>query len=520
MQALTVIDKRLGPLGFTGVLLSSIAWLILALYLAPLVLALLLYWPPTGSLPFSLAWAASWTLVQALASAVLATVLGWPLGILAGFYSLRLAYFTALASLAPFMSPVVVAALGLRSLYEGTPLEFIARGWSGVIVLHAYFNIGLVALFVAAAAASTERSIIEHARLIGLRGPSLWLRVLIPLTARAAAYASLIVFIYSLTSAAPLVVKDARYKYYTIEAWLYTLYHGFPSSHGLIPVIALAEVAAVALVATLVVRVAERIEASPLAVRGRGYLPLRGPAKALAQAYSLCILVFLYAPIASLALEAVKANPSILFSRATAGPGLVGVVLNSLVYLAVVAAVSIPLGAAAATSKSLGVAALASIAVAPVAYGVTATIYYYRTLSSLLGVEATSRLLIILAHTAAALPLASRLLEAGKARVPREVEETMQLIGLRGAVYLSHWLRAVAPATITAAGFAAAASLGEFGASIVVSVPETWSLTVLVYKLIASGRFFSEACLAALLLEAMSLASIAIPLYIAIKRSS
>jgi thiamine transport system permease protein len=505
--------SRLGGWLDQAGLLGAAAWLVVLLYTLPIAYGVLVFWPPRlHGLPFSLSWVASWTVLQAAASASLAVAAGWPLGLLAGFYGHRAARAAVAASLAPFMSPVVVAALGLRALYQDTLLGFLTHGWTGVLALHSYFNIGLAAGFTAAAAASTERSVLEHARLLGLRGPGLWLRVLLPLTSRAALAAWLLAFLYSATSAGPLLVRGAAYKYYTVEAWLYTLYTGFPSMLGSVPLLAAGELAAAALFAALVSRASLGAEA-PLAARGAGILPLRGPSSLAASAYAATVTVYLYAPLAALALNARGASLELLASR-VGGPGLAGAVANSLLYASTVAALALPLGVAAAVRRGLGVAALSTVAVAPVAYGVSATLVYYHALSPLLGAAATSRLLIVLAHLAAALPLSTKLLEAAKNRMPGEVEDTMLLLGLRGLRLLLHWLRAAGPMAAVAAGFAAAASLGEFGATVVVSVPKTWSLTVLVYRLMGSGRLFHEACLAALVLEALSLASIALPLYL------
>ncbi len=501
-------------LGAPGRLLEAAAAVLLAAYVFPLVYGLLLF-PPSLGLPFSLGWAVVWTVLQAAAAASASMAVGWPLGVLAGFYGSRWAGVGVLLSLAPFMSPVVVAALGLRAAYMGTPLGFLAEGWSGVVALHAYFNIGLAASLTAAAAGEAEASVVEHAVLSGLRGPRLWLRVLLPLTARAAVHAWVVAFLYSATSAAPLLVAGAAYRYYTLEAWLYTLFHGFPGRLGSVVLLALVEVAAALLLGLAYQRLAAAARPAPLAARGMGLLRLRGFWRLAAAVYAAGVVVFLYAPLAALAANAAGASLDRLEAYASQGPGLAGAVANSLFYAAATAAAALPLGVAAAVRGGLGAASLATIAVTPVAYGVMATLVYYRSLEPLVGAAAASRLLILLAHQAAALPLASRALEAGLARVPGEVWEHATLLGLRGSRLLASLYGMLGPHAAAAAGLAAAASLGEFGATIVVSVPETWSLTVLTYRLMGSGRLFREACLSALILEALSLtvlAAAALPL--------
>jgi thiamine transport system permease protein len=416
------------------------------------------------------------------------------------------------------MSPVVVVALGLRSLYGRggllysfiPQLEFLAKGWTGVIALHSYFNIGLAAAVVAASASSVERSIIEHALVIGLRGWKLWRHLLIPTTAEAALYAWSLAFLYSYASAGPLMVEGAAYKYYTLEAWLYTLYSGFPNLAGLTASLALLELGLAAAIAASIVAFLGGLAALPIAVRGEGVIKPGRAARLVACIYSLIVISYLYSPLIALAFEASRASLRLLMEASSIGPGLGGAILNSAIYAAATVAISLPLGVSAAPSRAMAVATLSLIAVAPVAYGVTATLAYYHGLAGILGPVLASALLVITAHTASALPLTTRVLATAWERTPRELLEHMLTLGLRGLRLLHHWLRATRASVVIAAALAAAASLGEFGATLVVSIPKTWSMTVLVYHLYSSGRLLPEASLAALTLEAITASVLAI----------
>ncbi len=516
------------PLGSLGKALVALSWLVVVLYIAPVFVAVWLSWPPSTSPPFSLAWVLAWSIGQAVLSASLATLTGWPLGVLAGFYDSKLARIAVVASLAPFMSPVVAAAIGLRILYgEGglvsSHLGFtrlLAEGWTGVVTLHSYFNIGFAAAMTAAAAAATERSVVEQVELMGLRGPRLWLRALLPLTFRGALQAWGIAFLYSFASAAPLLVAGAAYRYYTLEAWLYSLYYGFPGVpglQGLAAVLALVELGLAVLFSAIIMYLLARGVPSPLAARGHGMLRLRGPYRVLAAIYTVLVIVYLYAPLLGIGWEAMGASLSELEKLSSMGPGLGGAVINSLAYAGFTVVLSLVLGLVVARGRVSSITALSLIAVTPVAYGVAAVITYYNALTRIMSPVAATVPLILLAHTAAALPLASRVLGEALARFPREITEHMLSIGLRGSKYLRHLLGSAAPSVAVAAGLAAAASLGEFGATLSVSVPRTWSLTILVYHIYAGGRFLAEASLAALILEALSLAAITISIIAARK---
>jgi thiamine transport system permease protein len=519
--------RRLGwnPLGLTGTIAFWAASILALLYTLPIPLSLLLNWPPRGTPPFSLPRVLAWTVGQAALSAAIAVAVGWPLGVVAGFYRSRAARLAVALSFAPFMSPVVVVALGLRSLYGrggllyslAPQLSLLARGWTGVVALHSYFNIGLAAAVTAAAASTVERSVVEHALAMGLRGLKLWRHLLIPATARAALYAWSLAFLYSYASAGPLMVEGAAYRYYTLEAWLYTLHAAFPSLSGLTAGLALLELGLAAAAASAVVAFQGGLAALPIAVRGEGVIELKEWPRITALLYSLAVIAYLYSPLAALAFEASRASLNLLLQASSIGPGLTGALLNSAAYASVTVALSLLLGVAIAPSRAMAVATLSLIAVAPVAYGVTATLAYYHNLSKLAGPVLASALLIVMAHTASALPLASRILATAWERTPRELLEHMLTLGLRGASLIRHWLHTARSAAAIAAALAAAASLGEFGATLVVSVPKTWSLTVLVYHFYSSGRMLPEASLAALILEAITAATLAV-VYLAASR--
>ena len=522
------MSSQWDPLGGLGKVLAALSWLVVMLYVAPVFVAAWLSWPPSSSPPFSLPWVLGWSIGQAALSASLATLAGWPLGVLAGFYDSRLARIAVAASLAPFMSPVVAAALGLRVLYgEGGIVSrylgfarVLAEGWTGVIALHSYFNIGFAAAMAAAAAAATDRSVVEQVEIMGFRGPRLWLRVLLPLTFRGALQAWGIAFLYSFASAAPLLVAGAAYKYYTLEAWLYSLYYGFPGApglQGLAAMLALVELGLAALFSATIVYLLARGVPSPLAARGHGVLRLRGLYRLAAALYTILVLAYLYAPVLGIGWEAMGASISELERLSSIGPGLGGAIANSIAYAVFTVASSLVLGLVVARGRASSITALSLIAVTPVAYGVAAVIAYYNALSRIMSPAAATVPLILLAHIAAALPLSSRVLGEALARLPREVAEYMLSIGLRGSRYLRHLLGSAAPSIAVAAGLAAAASLGEFGATLSVSVPRTWSLTILVYHIYASGRFLAEASLAALILEALSLGTITISIIAARK---
>jgi ABC-type Fe3+ transport system permease subunit len=480
----------------------------MAAYVAPAAyLAVHARLPAGARPPFSISWVLSWTVLQAALAASIAVALGWPLGVLAGFYAFKPASALRVAGLPVFMAPSVAIVLGFRGVYRGllggTPLRILATGPIGVVAVHSYFNIPLATVLTAAAAAEAPPEAIEYFTSIGLRGPRLWLRALMPLTAPGAVAAWLLTFTYSFMGlAAPLMIPGAAYRYYTLEAWIYTLYSGFPTLRGLAAWAAVLQLATLTVVAVVFAAAHSRLPAMESYGGAYGAISLRGAPRLAAWAYSILVYLYLFAPLAGV-FAASLVDPStgrlsldayVLLAHGEAplppGASLAGAVANSLAYAAASSAIAL-LAAALATPVSgalLRASLLAPLAVSPVVAGLGLYLALMRPLEVAVGLEWASRILIVVAHSAMALPLAARSLETGLARVPREAVEFAASIGLRGARLALELARASGDALLAGGLLAAASSLGEFGGVLVLSVPETWSLGVLTYRLYGAGR--------------------------------
>ena len=451
--------------------------------------------------------------------------MGWPLGILAGFYGFRPARALRSLGLPVFMAPSVAIALGFREIYAGllreTPMEALGRGAIGVVAVHSYFNIPLAAILTAAAAAGAPPEAVEYFTSIGLRGPRLWLQALLPLTAPGAAAAWLLAFTYSFMGlTAPLMIPGAAYRYYTLEAWIYTLFRGFPTLQGLAAWAAVLQLAALSAIAAIFAAVHSRLPAVEVE-GGRALLPLQGSWEAAAAwLYTLLVYVYLALPIVGVVGASLvdpltgrigfQAYVRLAEGRAPLPPGasLAGALANSLAYAAIASVASVAAAALAAPASGALVRAslLAPLAVSPVVAGLGLYLTMYRPLESLAGPLWASRTLIVVAHTAVGLPLAARSVESGLSRIPREAVEFAASIGLRGARLALHLSRATGEALVSGGLLAAAASLGEFGGVLVLSVPETWSLGVLTYRLYGAGRVLHLAAASATILLALTLA--------------
>ncbi len=500
--------------------LRALTIIVVLSYITPPIL-LTLYLPGARTSilhRINLPWILEWTTLQALASATIAAVIGAPIGIAAAYYGSRIARSYRVLGLPVFMAPSVAVILGFRWLSGATGLASLAKAPMGIVVVHSYYNIPLAAVLAYSSLAGILGELVEYVETIGLRGVRLWRNLLIPAALPGVASAWLLAFTYSFIGlAAPLMVEGAAYRYYTLEAWIYTIFSGFPEYTRIAAALSLAQAGLLAVLLFAILRASESRPRAPLEgpslVRRRRSLPAM-----VLDAYSLIVLVYLYLPILGVFLESVtgphgftlQAYERLLHGNLPLPPGagFTRALVNSLVYagLTVVLAVLLSLPIAISRGVEQRLAGLAPLLFSPVTVGLALYLVLYRPLSLLAGGTLATILLVVLAHTSAALPLASRAVDQALSRVTREVMQFLAQLRLQGHELARHLLALARPGVVSAALLAAAASLGEFGATLVITEPSTWSLGVLTYSLYSAGRLLPVASASASVLLAVSLA--------------
>ena len=504
-------------------------WPVKALALATLLAftlppILLLYLLPRSSLDLlgqlNLPWILEWTIIQATASATIAVAVGAPVGVASGYYGSRIAGLYRVLGLPVFMAPSVAVVLGFRWLAQlpHTP-EWLAQAPHGIIVVHSWFNIPLAAVLVYSSLAGIPAEVYDYVETAGIRGYRLWRHLIIPASIPGILSAWLLTFIYSFTGlAAPLMVEGAAYKYYTLEAWIYTIFKGFPAYRSLSALLALLQASLLAGTALILLRVQTRTPRGELGERIRR--PRRDPVSLALEAYSILLLGYLYLPLLGVFLESLTIHGHLTldnYRRLVTGPlpvppgaSFPRALLNSLLYavIAMAGAVTLSIPLVVERDRVSGrLAGLAPILFSPVTVGVALYFTLYLALRSVLGHTLAIVLLIGLAHISMSLPLASRAVDSGLSRIPREAVEYMLSIGLRGYRLLYQLARVAGPGLSSAALLAVAASLGEFGAVLVLTEPSTWSLGVLTYQLYGGGRLLGPASACASVLLSLTLFS-------------
>ncbi len=156
------------------------------------------------------------TVWQALASTLLTLAVALPAAYVLGRYRFRGRSVVSAVVLVPFVLPTVVVALAFLAILP-EPLE---RGWAPILVAHAFFNVAVVVRVIGGFWTNLDPRMSEAAATLGA---SPWRRVreiTVPLLSPALAAAAAIVFLFSFTSFAIVLILGGP-RYATIEAEIY-----------------------------------------------------------------------------------------------------------------------------------------------------------------------------------------------------------------------------------------------------------------------------------------------------------
>ncbi len=361
---------------------------------------------------------------------------------------------------AAFATPTVVMGLAWRSVLD--------RGLLAVVCAHVAFNVAVVVHVVGTAWSGMDPRPAEAARTLGASKARAWYDITLPRLRGSIAAATLLTFLFSFTSYGVIVVVGSN-RQSTIESEIARLSRNLQFDRA--GVLALVQLVVVIIVATTARR-AERTVVSETAASAGRVRSLRRTLSALPAALVAVV------PFAVLVRRVmfVDGRPS---ARALAalhdvdlrvGATPIRALGQSVVVAAVAVCVTMVVGLAAiaATAGPSWIARVVDVAVI-VPLGVSAVTLGYGYLITF--DEAPLRLrdhwwIVPLAHAAVAVPFVVRYIRPGLRSVDASVVEAAATLGADARRRLtSVVLPLLRPAIVGAAAFAAAISLGEFGAT-------------------------------------------------------
>ncbi|WP_245896048.1 ABC transporter permease [Deinococcus irradiatisoli] len=459
----------------------------------------------------------AWTLEQAGLTVLLGALIAWPLGYLLARHRVpgKLALLRLL--LLPFVTPTLVAVLGLTALLGPrgwlTQLSGInlSQGPALIIVGNLFFNLPIMLRLAYGGFARVPPSLIGAARTLGASSTRAAVTVALPLAAPGLGAGAILVFLYSaLSFALPLTLGGERYATLEVEIYTLTAYElNLPDASALI----LGQLL-IALAATLTYT---RLVGGAVIAAPRHLPRPRGGAALLLYGLLGLTLLICFSPLAAVALRSVLGEHGLTLAfwhgliAPDTDPPLSLMLGNTLRFAgltligAVLLGASHALGAYLSRSRPLDALSLLPLMLSPVSVGVGYLLSYPGWAAQLY--------LLIAAYTLIASPLITRsVLPALRALPLRALEAARTL----GAGPLTAWrtvaLPLVWPSLRGGAALSLATVLGEFGATLVLTRPEWTTLSTGLYERLGrpGAQNLGEACALATLLLALALGAFSV----------
>jgi thiamine transport system permease protein len=429
------------------------------------------------------------TVWQALASTLLTLVVALPAAYVLGRYRFPGRSVVSAVVLVPFVLPTVVVALAFLAVLP----DSLERGWAPILIAHSFFNVAVVVRVVGGFWSNLDPRMSEAAATLGA-SPSRRVReVTAPLLSPALAAAAAIVFLFSFTSFAIVLILGGP-RYATIEAEIYNQAVRLFDLRAA-AVLSLVQLACVVAAVWLATRLERRVGAgAPLRAERDTLRNPRTAREKLVVGLSLGSLgLFLGLPLAVLverslavsggygldAYEALGRQSSILLAAPweaivnsivyAAAATLIALVVGGLAAFAVAGTgsrlvdglVLLPLGASAVM---LGLGFLIAFDTEPLDF--RASPWIVPVVQALVAIPFVVRIVVpTLRSIDQRQREAAALLGAAPRRVVREIDLPIVSRGLG-----------------VAAGFAFAISLGEFGATVFLARPDRPTLPVAIFR--------------------------------------
>ncbi len=427
---------------------------------------------------------AGFTLMQALLSTFLTLLVGLPGAVLFARYDFPGRRLLRTAFTIPFVMPTVVAGMGFLALVGPRGLSGVNLRDTLLIILlaHVFYNCSLVIRIVGSYLESVAPRLQEAATTLGAGPWRTFVRVTLPVARPAILAASALVFTLTFTSFGVIVLLAPSYG--TLEVEIYRL------TARLLQLDAAAVLVLLQLVIVLAVTIAYTRAQARLAVSVTGSpaaLVRPGPVAGLWLTLSLLPPGLLtLAPLVALlwqtlATGAVQNFTFLLTATPTAAfPGAGRAIVNSLLIAGGSALVALAVGfcfayaVVRARLRWLDGTSLLPLATSAITLGFGYLIAFPQLTVSPVG--------LVLAHSLIGFPFVARSILPALRGIPPGLGAAASMLGASSWTVLRRVdLPLLVPALLSAAAFAFAISMGEFGASLVITRPEFATIPVAIF---------------------------------------
>jgi thiamine transport system permease protein len=468
------------------------------------------------------------TFWQAFLSTLLTLLVGLPGAYLLGRYKFRGKDLLRVLTGVPFVMPTLVVAaafnallgptgwlnVGLMALFnlDQPPIQFI-NTLGAILLAHVFYNTTIVLRLVGDFWARLDPRLEQAARALGANRWRSWRHVTLPLLAPAITAAALLVFLFDFSSFGVILVLGGV-KYATLEVEIY--YQTISLFNlPLAAVLSLLQLAATLGLTVLYTRLAAKIarpltQASTQVVQTR---PRTWRARLFTGLVVTFLLVLFVTPLASLAARSMARLEPDYRQREQSDPGLTldfyrqlsvndrassfyvpptRAIATSLTYAGATVLLALALGLPAAWALARDGRAFSSRVLDPLLMLPMGTSAVTLGLGFIVALDTppldlrASPLLIPLAHTLVAFPFVVRSLTPALRSIQPRLRQAAALLGASPRQVLRQIdLPLVGRALIAAASFAFTISLGEFGATALVSRPDRPTIPMVIYDFLS-----------------------------------
>jgi thiamine transport system permease protein len=459
------------------------------------------------------------TFKQAAISTLLTLVIGLPGAFLFGRFKFRGKKLLRALTGVPFVMPTLVVAAGFYALLGPTgwinnllieslglaspPIQFV-NTFGAIITAHVFYNITIVLRVVGDYWSRLDPRLESAARVLGADRWATLKEITLPLLMPAIAAAALLVFIFDFTSfGVVLILGGPTFATLEVEIYYQTIsLFNLPTAATL----SLLQVGFTLILTIIYTRLTARLQGpTQLSSRGRTQRALVSrSSRLLAGLLIAALLIFLLSPLAALVGKSVTGTDSaspltLAFYRSLANRPR-----ESLFYVPPATALGVSLGYGLITvllALALGLPAAWSLSkkkltiidriLDPVLMLPLGTSAVTLGLGFLVALDQpplnlrTSPLLVPLAHTLVAFPFVVRSLTPALASIQPELRQAAAVLGASPRQIIREIdLPLIGRALLVAASFAFTISIGEFGASSLITRPEYPTVPIVIYRLL------------------------------------
>ncbi len=430
------------------------------------------------------------TTTQALLSTLLTVVLALPGALLFARFDFFGKRLLRSAFTVPFVMPTVVAAIGFLALFGARGvIDLDLRGTLAVILLaHVFYNYAVVVRIVGAYLETLGPRLGEAAQMLGSSPWRTILRVTLPLAMPAVIASAALVFIFCFTSFGVIMILAPQPGFATLEVEIYRLTARLRLESA--AVLVLMQLIFISLFTLVYTRLQARL-AVPFGGGRRALPPPKGYWRLVLALNMLVAGLLILSPLLALSYQALWPRGGIAPSlqnfeylaeapRSLRFPGTLEAVMNSLRFAVSSMALSLVVGFAFAYAvvrggwRWLDGLSLLPLATSAVTLGFGYLIAFPPLRASAWG--------LILAHSLIAFPFVARSILPALRGLPGSLTSAAKSLGSSPLSVLRRVeLPLLVPSLVAAAAFAFAISMGEFGASLVLTRPEFATVPVAIF---------------------------------------